>query len=71
MEQVRHAQYSSSFASKFLYLFCGCFVLSRRVPNRENEKLEVSSQVSTPQTGEPHPQPDAQSPEASAVHTLL
>lgn len=57
--------------NKFLYLFCGHFVISRCVPNRENEKPKVSSEVSNPQTGKPHPEPHAWSSEATPVHTLL
>lgn len=57
--------------SKFLHLFWADFVISRRVPNRENEELEVSCQVSSPQIGKPHPQPHAWTAEATPVHTLL
>lgn len=57
--------------SKFLHLFWADFVVSRCVPNRENEKLEVSCQVSSPQIGKPHPQPHAWTAEATPVHTLL
>eukprot|EP00064_Thunnus_orientalis_P013969 superscaffoldBa00002354_g14010 len=43
----------------------------RCFPNRENEKLKVSGQVSDPQARKPHPQPYVWSPETTPVHTLL
>lgn len=63
--------YSESACSLIRSLILWLFCISRCVPDRENEKPQVSSQVSNPHTGQPHPQPHAGSPEASPVHPLL
>lgn len=68
------AHKSVALLAVFLYcrcLFCGDLIISRCVPNWENEKSQVSDQVSVAQAGKPDPQLCAWASETTAVHTLL
>lgn len=69
--KARGLEFNSAVLPRSLYLSCACCVISRCVADREAEKPEVSSQVSHPQTGQPHSQQRVWPPEAAAVHTLL